>query len=89
MVSLYVNDQQNALLKRVPKNEIPLFGTRGCVTYLIKTIEEDFGSFFKMDMMLLHIALGFVLIPLKPDVLKLVFDVHKTKDRLPYYSPPS
>ena len=54
----------------------------------MKRIEEDFGGFFKMDVMLLHIALGFVLIPLKPDVLKLVFDVHKTKGRLPYYSPP-
>ena len=84
--SLYINDQQNTSPKRVPKNEIPLF-ISGRISYLTKRIEEDFGGFFKMDVMLLHVALGFVLIPLKPDVLKLVFDVHKTKDRLPYYSP--
>lgn len=77
------------MLKRVPKNEIPLFIISGSITCLMKRIEEYFGGFFKMDVMLLHIAPGFVLIPLKPDVLKLVFNVHKTKDRLPYYSPPS
>ena len=41
----------------------------------MKRIKEDFGRFFKSDAMLQHIALGFVFIPLKPDVLKLVFDV--------------
>ena len=43
----------------------------------MQRIEEDFSGFFKSDAMLLHVALGFVLIPLKPDVLKFVFDVQR------------
>ena len=53
---------------------------------MMKRIEEDFGCFFKSNAMLQHVALGFVLIPLKPDVLKLIFDVHETKDRLTFSS---
>ena len=53
----------------------------------MQRIEEDFGGFFKSDTMLQHVALGFILVPLKPNVLKLIFNVHKTKNRLPCYPP--
>ena len=82
--SLYINDQQNTSPKRATKNEIPLFITSRGISYLMQRIEEDFGGFFKSDAMLQHVAPGFVLIPLKPDVLKLVFDVQLIA--FPYYS---
>ena len=49
----------------------------------MQRIEEDFGGFFKSDTMLQHVALGFILVPLKTNVLKLVFDVQRIA--FPYY----
>ncbi len=60
-----------------------MFIINGGIPCLMKGIEKDFGCFFKSDAMLQHVALGFVLIPLKPDVLKLVFDVQLIA--FPYY----
>ena len=53
------------------------------ISYLMQRIEEYFGGFFKSDTMLQHVALGFILVPLKTNVLKLVFDVQRIA--FPYY----
>lgn len=48
----------------------------GNITSLIEGIKERFCRFFKSNLMLLHVAPSFLLIPFKLDALKSIDDVH-------------